>query len=125
MHDFVKKVFILPRKICAIKILNSFVKTPLFVFIASIPTSYVSEHKKMQYRRLVGYHFMQGNAVIMCLYIRLLKLTLQWAREFVGCRSSGDELSFRLGYDATSVGVCKGKVFPLKARLWPRGLVEV
>jgi len=59
----------------------------------------------MQYHRFVGYHFIQGNAVIVCLYIRLLKLTLQWACEFVGCRSNGDELSIRLGYSAISVGV--------------------
>ena len=43
--------------------------------------------------------------MIVCLYIRLLKLKLHWACEFVGCRSSGDELSVLLGYDAASVGV--------------------
>lgn len=55
--------------------------------------------------RFVGYHLIQGNAVIVCLYIRLLKLTLHWACEFVCLRSNGDELSILLGYDATSVSV--------------------
>jgi hypothetical protein len=105
MRDFIEEVFLLLMKICAIKILNSVEKTPLFVFTASIPASYVSEHKKMQCHRFVGYRFIQGNAVIVCFYIRLLKLTIQWGCEFVSCRSSGDELSILLGYDATSVGV--------------------
>jgi hypothetical protein len=59
----------------------------------------------VQCRRFVGYHFIQGNTVIVCLYVRLLKLRLQWACEFVSCHSNGDELSIHLGYSATSVGV--------------------
>lgn len=43
--------------------------------------------------------------MVVCLYMRLLKVTLTWACEVVGCRSNGDELSIHLGYDATSVGV--------------------
>jgi len=105
MPGFIKEVFLLHLKICAIKIINSVEKTPLFIFTASIPASYVSEHKKMQYHRFVWYHFIQGNAVIVCLYIRLLKLTLQWAGDLVSCRGSGDELSIFLGYNAASVGV--------------------
>jgi hypothetical protein len=105
MHDFIKEVFLLHQKICAIKILNFVAKTPLFIFTASIPARYVSEHKRMQCHRFVGYHFLQGNAVVVCLYKRLLKVTLQWACECVGCHSNGDELSIHLGYDATSVGV--------------------
>lgn len=105
MPSFVQEVILLHLKICAIKIINSVEKTPLFIFTASIPASYVSEHKKMQYHRFVWYHFIQENAVIVCLYIRHLKLTLQWACEFVSCHSSGDEPSILLGYDAASVGV--------------------
>ena len=75
MHDFIKGVFLLHLKICAIKIINSVEKTPIiYIYCINLCKLCFKTHtKKMQFYRFFRYHFIQGNAVIVYLYIRFLK----------------------------------------------------